>query len=152
MINIKTSTIILSAIVVLSTSYFSRFYLRNNSKFTAEELSKLHPKLGSIKLKYNLFQTVVALVFFLFISIAVITLGESDMAVIFLVLIMFPAVTIYDGIFELTTGVFPATTTFNWNKFVYDDSKSLRWVAVLQVGLAIFETLICMVLFQTYYR
>jgi hypothetical protein len=152
MINVETLIIIISAIVVLSTMYFSRFYLRNYSKITDEELVKLHPELGSIKLKYNVIQTIVALVFFLFFAVALNIYGKSEMIVIFLGLPTLLAVTFYDGLFELTTGVYPATTKYNWNQFVYDDSKSLRWVAILQIGLAILETIICIVIFQSYHR
>jgi hypothetical protein len=153
MINVETLIVIISAIVVLSTMYFSRFYLRNYAKITGEELAKMHPELGSLKFKYNAIQTVVALVFFLFFVVVALNIyGKSDMTVLYIGFPMFLAITVFDGLFELITGVYPTTTKYNWNHFVYDETISLRWIAFLQIGLAIFETIISIVIFQSYHR
>jgi hypothetical protein len=154
MINIKWLIIIFFIFVALST-LFSRVYLRNHSKFTSKELAGLHPKLGSINFKYKLFHIVLGAVFFFFFSIAIInTIGKSDIADmggIFLLSLMCAVFNLSEGIFGLTTGVFPVTTKYDWNQFVYDDSKSLQWIAFAQIGLGIFGILvICIVLLQSY--
>jgi hypothetical protein len=56
----------------------------------------------------------------------------------------------WDGLFALITGIFPATTRWNWNRFVYDSNENYRWMAKLQIALAILGALVGLAMFLFY--
>jgi hypothetical protein len=147
--NTDTLIEIVSVVAFLAFLYFSKYSLRNHPKVTSEELEKLRPELGSIKFKYIAIQIIVVLVSSLISFIA----SKSDTRFNFLFLpVICSSVILYDGIFSLITGVHPVSKRVNVVQFVYDNNKSLQWIALSQIGLAIFEGVLCFVIFQSYNR
>lgn len=122
----------------LGVIYLSRFLLRNHTKLTGVELKKLNPELGDVHQTYYIFNTLTVLSF----AFVLFLVYQSNRAfweerVFFLFTLVSIVFALFDGIFALKTKVFPATTRYNWNNYVYDANKKLSWVAYWQIGLSI---------------
>jgi hypothetical protein len=119
--------------------YLSRVLLWKRPKHKAAELAALQPSLGGIGRRYwvALLGTIIPVGALLF---ALYKLDEPFWAprVMYLFMLFFGAYALVDGLFALFTNVFPATTRYNLDRFVYDGEEELRWVALLQSALAVF--------------
>lgn len=128
-------TLLLSGLGVV---YLSRFLLRRYPKMTGNDLKNLDPSLEGIHQTYLALNTVTVLSFAFFLFLIYQsnkTFWEERVLVLFVpVFIVFA---LFDGIFALRTKVFPTTTRYNWNSYVYDADEKLRWVAFWQIGLAV---------------
>lgn len=118
--------------------YLSRFLLRKQKIFTGNELKKIAPELGNVHQTYSVSNTFTVLTF----AFVLFLVYQSNRAfweyrVFFLFVLVSIAFPLFDGIFALQTKVFPAATRYNWNSYVYDPDKKLRWVAYWQIGLSI---------------
>ena len=121
----------------LGVVYFSRLLLRKYPKLTGSELESLNPKLESIHRTYRAFNTITLLSVGLFLFL----IYQSNRPfwgerVVVLFVPVFAAFTLFDGLFALRTKVFPTTTRYNLNSYVYDSDNRLRWVAFWQLGLS----------------
>ena len=122
----------------LGIIYLSRFLLRKYPKMKGDDLRRLDSSLGNIHQTYftsNLV-TVLSFAFCLFLIYqSNKPFWEERVAVLFIPI--FAVFALFDGIFALRTKVFPTTTKYNWNSYVYDADERLRWVAYWQIGLAV---------------
>ncbi len=150
MATIEKFTGIIAFIVVLATFYFPRFHLRNAPYFTGKELRQAYPHLGKFESRYGAFQVVIGIISLLFFAAYPRFDGYLAFQSIFQFLPFITILTIYEAVFSLITGVYPAIIQFNWERFVYDDHQSLRWIAQTQLGLAILETAASLILFQVF--
>lgn len=119
--------------------YLSRVLLWKHPKHKAAELAQMLPNLEGIGRKYwlALLGTIVPVGALLF------TLYKLDEPfwqprVMYLFIVFFGIYALIDGLFPMFTNVFPATTRYNLDRFVYDEEQELRWVALLQSALAVF--------------
>ena len=111
----------------LGIVYLSRFLLRKHTKRTGSELESLDSELEGIHRTYRVLNTVILLSagFFLFL----IYQGNRafwDERIIVLFIPVFAVFALFDGFFALRTKVFPTTTKYNLNSYVYDRDNKLR--------------------------
>jgi hypothetical protein len=122
----------------LGVIYLSRFLLRKHPKMTGNDLKNLDLSLEGIHQTYLVLNTVTVLSFAFFLFLIYQsnkTFWEERVLVLFVP--VFVVFALFDGIFALRTKVFPTTTRYNWNSYVYDGEEKLRWVAYWQIGLAV---------------
>jgi len=121
----------------LGVIYLSRFLLRKHPKMTGNDLKSLSPSLEGIHQTYLVLNTVTVLSFAFFLFLVYQSnktfWGERVLVLFVPVFIVFA---LFDGIFALRTKVFPTTTRYNWNSYVYDADEKFRWVAYWQISLA----------------
>lgn len=123
--------------IILAIVVFPRIYLRKHATVTSEEIAKLRPDLRGIKYKYNLPLLVgFPLVFLVWLYVGS-WLGKYIVHEIFFIFAILLVMGIYEGFFALITGVFPMTTRWNWNLFVFDRNERYRWLAQLQILLSV---------------
>jgi len=121
----------------LGVIYLSRFLLRKCPKMTGSDLKNLDTNLEGLHKTYFSLSTLTVLLFGFFLFLVYQsnrTFWEQRVFVLFIP--VFVVFALFDGLFALRTKVFPATTRYNWNSYVYDADEKLRWVAYLQIGLA----------------
>jgi hypothetical protein len=133
-------TIVLS--LTIGTPYISRFYLRNEPKITSEEIAQLRPDLGSIKTNYTIIMFGIAIIIMSTFVFTGAVIDKSDKWVLVLLIPLFAFITLFEGFFAMVTGVYSATTRSKWNRFVYDASNHLRWIARTQLWLASLEIVV----------
>lgn len=141
---------VFSLLFGLGIVYLSRFLLRNYPKLTGSELENLKPELEGIHRTYRVLNTVTVLSigFFCFLIYQLNrTFWEERVMVLFVPI--FVVFTLFDGLFALRTKVFPTTTRYNLDNYVYDSDEELSWVAYWQIGLSIFLLVIDYVLFRS---
>ena len=126
-------------LIGLGATYFSRFYLRKNKKLKSVDLGKISPRFTYLRRDYlKSYQTT----FFIVVGILFIVYELNKDPWIHLGPVLFaptfaiPA--LFDGILALRTAVFPTTTWYDWDSFVYDKKKEFYSIAKLQIGLGIF--------------
>jgi hypothetical protein len=136
--------------IVVAIFGFPRIVLRKHKKFTGEEITILRPDLRAIQVKYNAMLLVGCPIFIVLLIAAGIKLEKPAFNEYFLFFTGLLSLGFCDGLFALITGVFPATTRWNWNRFVYDPSGNDRWMAQLQIALAILGTLVGLAMFLFY--
>lgn len=127
-----------------------RIALRGHPKVTSEEMARSRPALKGIEFKYPLPLFICPPVLAILLIAAGSPLGRPTYNEIFL---FFPSLLFlgfYDGLFTLLTGVIPMTSRWHWNRFIDDEHKKYRWMAQLQIGLAILATLACLAVFYFY--
>ena len=146
-INSEWFILIIFSLIYISTFYLSRYFLRNLAKFTSDEIAEIYPHYSSVWLKYYLGLLIIILPFLLLFSVVNSIYQNFEMRVIFLFFPAFSGGMVFEGIFALRTNIYPATTKVLWNAFVLDESGSLRWIAYLQIGLGILETILSIGLF-----
>ena len=134
----------------LGINYFSRFLLRNYPKMTGDELKVINSKLEGIHQTHLVLSTItfLSVAFFAFLIYQANPIIWKERAF----LLFTPVLAIYalfDGLFAINTNVFPATTRYKWNSFVYDKDQKLRWVALWQSGLSIILMVVDFVVFVT---
>ncbi len=141
---------VFSLLFGLGVVYLSRFLLRNHPKLTGSELESLHSELEGIHRTYRVFNTVTVLsVGFLCFLIYQLNRTFWEERVVVLFVPVFVVFTLFDGLFALHTNVFPTTTRYNLDNYVYDRHEELRWVAFWQIGLSMFLLVIDYVLFRS---
>ena len=121
----------------LGVIYLSRFLLRKYTKMTGNELKSIDSSLEGIHQTYfslNML-TVLSFAFFLFLVYQSNKIFWEERALV-LFTPGFIVLALFDGLFALRTKVFPTTTRYNWNSYVYDADEKLRWIAYWQIGLA----------------
>ncbi len=136
-------------ILGLGDVYLSRFLLRKQTKTTGKELFSMNSELEDIHNDYLVSSTFIFLLFSLFLYLVY----KSDAIfwenhVFVLIPLSFIEFALYDAVFALSTKVFPTTTRYNWNSYVYDPDGKLRWVAFWQIGVGIALLLADYILFQ----
>jgi len=134
----------------LGVIYVSRFLLRKYPKMTGKELKNVDPNLESIHKTYLFSSTFTFLLFAFFLFL----IYQSNRAfweerVLVLFVLSLVVFALFDSFFALRTKVFPTTTRYNWNSYVYDGDEKLRWVAFWQIGLSILLLVIDYVVFVT---
>lgn len=146
MTTLQTIVFYISFFIAVAIVAFPRVALRNHPKLTGEEIAVRHSHLQAVQYKYNLPLIVSILVYFLLLVLAGSLLNRSAINeyLLFFPIILFLG--IYDGYFALTTGVFPATSRWNFNRFVYAPEERYRRLAGLQVALALVGTLVSLIL------
>jgi hypothetical protein len=115
-----------------------RVLLCNHPKITSTELEKINSKYKGIQYKYIFLYIVtglsVALFSFWVFGLNLNIWKSAPFAGIFPV---FACIALFDGCFAIVTNVYPVITKSNWDRFVYDGNKKLRWVAILQIILSL---------------
>jgi len=134
-------------IVGLGVIYFSRFCLRDCQKLTGKGLEKIDSRFGNIKQKYLWSNTAIVLLAS-FISLIVYLSNKIYWAdkVFTLAVPIFAIGALFDGLFAIRTGIFPTSTKYTWDSFVYDAEGEFRWVANWQITLSIALLIIDLVL------
>ena len=140
----------ISFFIIVAIGVFPRIALRKHPKFTSEEITVLRPDLRAIKYKYNAMLLIGCPIFIVLVIAAGIKLEKPAFNEYFLFFTGLLSLGFCDGLFALITGVFAATTRWNWNLFVYDHNKNYRWMAQLQIMLAIFGTIVSLAIFLFY--
>lgn len=122
----------------LGIVYLSRFLLRKHIKQTGSELESLDSELEGIHRTYWVFNTAILLSagFFLFL-IYQRNRAFWDERIIVLFIPLLAVFALFDGLFALRTKVFPTTTKYNLNSYVYARDNELGWVAFWQIRLSI---------------
>ena len=117
--------------------YLSRFLLRKYPKMTSDDLKNIDLNLAGIHQTYRALN-ITTVFSFAFILFLIYQLNKSfwEERVFVLVIPVSVAYALFDGIFALRTKVFPTTTRYNSNSYVYDADEKLQWVAYWQIGLA----------------
>lgn len=146
----STALGVFSLLFGLGIVYLSRFLLRKYPKLTGDELKSLNPELEGIHRKYRVLNTATVLV----VGLLCFVLYQLNRAfweerVVVLFVPIFVVLALFDGLFALRTKVFPMTTRYNWDHYVYDRDEELRWVAYWQIGLALFLLVLGYVLFRS---
>ena len=152
--SIFSSLILLLASIVIMD--FSQICLRNEEKHKEKTLMNIDPKYSGIKQLYSSKFKLLMITFFLtaLLSYAIFFIvGRPVNHVSLYVLspLIFSTMmsTLYDGIFALKYGVFPAGNRSSLDRFVVNPQKTLDWIAYSEIGLAIFLTIAMMVLLVT---
>jgi hypothetical protein len=141
---------VFSLLFGLGIVYLSRFLLRNYPKLTGSELESLSSELEGMHRTYRVLNTVTVLsVGFLCFLLYQLNRAFWEERVIVLFVPIFVVFTLVDGLFALRTKVFPTTTKYNWDNYVYDGDEELSWVAYWQIGLSMFLLVIDYVLFRS---
>lgn len=137
--------IIASFVVLVGISIFPRFYLRNHPTVTSEEITTLSP--GLVWVKY-IYHSIAVLVVLFYISLLFILEVWVKIPTFPWVLIIIGPLLIglYEGLFSTISNVYPMTSRRNWNLFIYDHSKKMRWIAKTQVGLNATVLMICVLI------
>lgn len=107
---------------------------------TSNAIGKLHPELSNVAFNYKSLTFIIFLISILLFLIVMTAFGS--LGIISLILLLgspFVALTFFDGVLALTTNIYPTTTKTKWGDFVYSESKSLRWIAEIQIGIAVLE-------------
>jgi hypothetical protein len=122
----------------LGIVYLSRFLLRKHAKRTGSELESIDSELEGIHRTYRVLNTATLLAagFFLFL-IYQRNRAFWEERIIVLFIPVFAVFALFDGLFALRTKVFPTTTKYNLNSYVYDRDDELRWIAFWQIGLSV---------------
>ena len=122
----------------LGIIYLSRFLLRKHPKMKGDDLKRLDASLENIHQTYFTLNLVTVLSF-AFCMFLVYQSNKPfwEVRVSVLSIPVFAVFALFDGIFALRTKVFPTTTKYNWNSYVYDAEEKFRWVAYWQIGLAV---------------
>jgi hypothetical protein len=142
---------IILVVEIIVTPLFSRFCLRNYPKVTSDEIRELHPDLGNVAFNFFSLSIFVFLFSAIIYILAVVFFGGSGIVMIFLFGPLFLTQPFFEGIFAIKTNIYPATTSSNWDNFVYNESKSLRWIAKFQIGIAVLEiafSIICCIIYR----
>lgn len=129
---------------------FPRICLRNHPKVTSEEIAILDPKLRGVKYLYPIPLIICPTIILVLLVAAGSPLGKPAFNEMFLFFPVILFIGFYDGLFALITGIFPAMIRWNFNRFVYDPLKAYRWIAQLQILLAILGIMICLAMFLNY--
>lgn len=129
---------------------FPRFLLKKHPTLSSEEIIRLRPKLRAIKLLY----TAPIIICPTLLLVLLVAAGEPfakpafNETFLFFPVIMFLG--LYDGLFALITGVFPMITRWEGYRFVYDPNHQHRWIAKMQIALAVAGTLLSLAMFLVY--
>ncbi len=122
----------------LGAVYLSRILLRKHPKMTGDELKNIVPNLEGIHKTYLFNSTLTAFWFavFLFLMYQLNrTFWEERVGILFVS--FFAVLALFDGFFALYMKVFPTSTKYNWNSYLYDPDSKFQWVAYWQIGLAV---------------
>ena len=137
-----------SLVLGLGVVYASRFLLRRYPKMTGSELESVNSEFEGIHRTYLTFNFVIMFI----VSIILFLIYRSNQAfwesrVIVLFVPVFATFALSDAFFALRTKVFPTSTRYNWNSYVYDANEELRWVAFWQIGLSMILMIVDGILF-----
>lgn len=132
---------LLSAFGIVS---LSKVLLHNHPKIASSELEKINPKYKGIQYIYLFLYIVTGLVVALF-SFWIFDIRKTDPFV--RIFPVFASIALFDGCFAIITNAYPVITRSNWDRFVYDGNKKLRWVAILQITLSVIFLIVCFVFF-----
>ena len=146
---LTTETIIQVAVFIVAfiAILFPRFWLRNHNPIEIRIFAELHPELVFTKNNYNRISFAISLIF---VIVASATDSHSPRLLQYLLPMILVLSAFFDGFLALATGLYPATLKFPCHLFVYDKNKALRWVAIVQLGLAVLVILASTVIFQIY--
>lgn len=118
---------------------------------TSNAIGKLHPELRNVAFNYKSLTFIIFLISILLFLIVM--TAFSSLGIISLILLLgspFVALTFFDGVLALTTNIYPVTTKTKWDDFVYSESKSLRWIAEIQIGIAVLEIVVSIITCYVY--
>ena len=129
---------------------FPRFFLRKAPTRTAKEIAKRRPKMRTIMFLYPapLFVFPTILLFLLIAAGRPFAKPEFNEFFLFFPVIIFLG--FYGGLFAIITGIFPKITRWVGIQFVDDTQNEFRWMAVLQIVLAILGILSSLAMFLFY--
>ena len=140
---------VLVIIFGIGITYLPHLLLRKQPKMTGDELKAINPNLEGIHQKY----LSLSIGFFLLLALTIYLIYQSNQGFwkedVFILFILFcSAIAVFDGLFALSTNVFPLQTRYNWNRYIYDGDKKFRQVAFWQIGIAIVFLIIDYVAFR----
>jgi hypothetical protein len=132
------ATNLLFPLAGLAVIYLSRILLWKQPKLTGNELKSFNLGFENIHETYLTFYTVLGLsvAFILFLVYQADRVFWEKRVVVLFVIFM-AVLAAFDGLFALETKVFPTTTRYNWNSYVYDNKGKFQWVAYTQILLSI---------------
>jgi hypothetical protein len=133
----KMLFIIILVVEIFGILHFSRIYLRNYPKITSAEIRKLRPELGNVAFNYHPLTFIIFLVSIMLFLLVFTAIGGSGISIILILGSTFISLTLFEGILAMKTNIYPVTSRMKWDQFVYDESKSLRRIAKIQIGSAI---------------
>jgi hypothetical protein len=136
--------------IIVAIIGFPRIALRKHPKCSGEEIAKLRPGLRAIQYKYIIPPLICPTILAFLFIFAGSPLKKPAFNEIFLFFPVLFFLGFYDGLFAHITGVFPATTRWNLNLFVYAPQEKYRRMAQLQILLAVLGTLVSIAIFLFY--
>ena len=136
--------------MVVAIFGFPRLAMRNQPKLSGEQISRLRPHLRALKYIYNIPQFLGVTVYLVLLVYAGSPFDKPFINEAFLFFAALLYMAIYDGVFALITGVFPATTRWNLNQFIDDPQQKYRRLAQLQIILSILATIAFLAMFMFY--
>lgn len=136
--------------IVVAILAFPRVALRKHPRLTGKQIAARHPHLRGIVYKYTLpFFLLPVPLLFLFVAIGA-PYHKPFFNEYFLFFPVLLFLSLYDGLFALLTGVFPATSRWNLDQFVLEKGEKYRRLARLQIALALLAMLGCAAMFWYY--